>query len=124
MRETVKSLRVYFGLSGAYAVFGGLRALSRADVITAVIVLALGLAYLYLSIRMPKLLRERLIMIKWVLIAASGVLGFSLLSSVTFGNTFLVVVSVLGLLINWYLFRNAKRLAAELRNPPVSASTT
>jgi hypothetical protein len=111
-------------LSGAYAVFGGLRALSRADVITAVIVLALGLAYLYLSIRMPKLLRERLIMIKWVLIAASGVLGFSLLSSVTFGNTFLVVVSVLGLLINWYLFRNAKRLAAELRNPPVSASTT
>jgi hypothetical protein len=124
MRETVRSLRLYFGLSGAYVILTGIRALSQAQATGAVIGLVFGLVYLYLSIRLPTLLREGITTIKWILIAASAALGISLLASLILGNVLLVVECVLGVLINWYLFSNAKRLAGELQNPPAPSTST
>ena len=121
MRETVKTLRLYFGLSSAYAILTSIRALSFAQIAVGIVGLAFGVAYLYLSILLPKLLKNSLGTIKWVPIVASACLGIALLSGFILGNISQAVVSALGLAINWYLFRNAKRLAAELRSPPVIA---
>jgi hypothetical protein len=121
MRETAKTLRLYFGLSGAYGMFVGIRALSVAETVGAIVGLSFGAAYLYLAITLPKLLRDSLGTIKWVLVAADVCLGIALLSGLLLGNVFLAAVCVLGLAINWYLFRNAKRLAAELQNHPLTA---
>jgi hypothetical protein len=121
MRETVKTLKLYFGLSSAYAILTSIRALSLAQIAVGIVGLAFGVAYLYLSILLPKLLKNSLGTIKWVLIAASACLGIALLSGLILGNISQSVVSALGLAINWYLFRNAKRLGAELRSSPVIA---
>jgi hypothetical protein len=114
MRETVRSLRIYFGPSGVFTVLRAIRPLLAGDFV-GVLVLALGIAYLYLMARLSKLLDQSLGTVKWILVAASTLLGLGLLSAFVTRNTYVAVVCVLGLVINWYLFRNARRLAIERR---------
>ena len=121
MRETVRTLRLYFGLSGGYAIFSAIRALSLAGVTVGLIGLSFGMVYLYLCVRLPSLLKDSLATIKWVLVAASVFVGMAFLSGLLLDNVFLVGTCVVGFLVNWYLYRNSKRLAAELQNLSVSA---
>ena len=121
MRETVRSLRLYFGFSALYGIAAGIARLLRTDIVAGTISLCFGLAYLYLSILLPKLLKDSLQTIKWILIAASVVLSLALLSSLVLGNLPLAGICALGLAINWYLFRNAKRLAGDNQASQVAA---
>lgn len=122
MKETVKSLTLYFGVSAAYQVYGGVQAMLGSQfivgsqLIAGVILLALGISYFYLTVQLPKLLKESLGTVKRILIANSIVMGLALLGSVAPSNVPLAIGCVLQLLINWYLFKNAKRLAAETQS--------
>ena len=116
MRETVKSLKIYFGLSGIYALVDGIKSLLAGDFAVGVLVIFIGAAYSYLAARLPQLLDESIGAVKWIVIAVSTVQGLGLVSGLVFGKTSVAVVCVLGLLINWYLFRNVRRLAKERRN--------
>jgi hypothetical protein len=116
MRETVKSLKIYFGLCGIYALVDGIESLLKGQFAVGVLVILIGAAYSYLAARLPQLLDERLGTVKWVLTAASTVQGLGLVSGLVFGNRSVAVVCVLGLLINWYLFRNARRLSKDRRH--------
>jgi hypothetical protein len=124
MRETVRSLRIYFGLSGVFSVLRGTRPLLTGDLVVGVLVIGLGIAYLYLMARLPRLLDQSLATVKWVLVTASTLLGVGLLLAFVNRNTYVGVVCALGLVINWYLFRNARRLAVERRVPNPAAIPT
>lgn len=125
MRETVRSLRVYFILSGLLAVLGSLTLLApilrtAISVTTAVIMvcvlgnLGLGLAFLYVGFSLPKLLRSSPNWIIKLLYASAGwsVLFFivRLPNGIQAGS---FVMLTLTLLIVWYLLKNVRRLAAE-----------
>lgn len=118
MRETVRSLRAYFILGGLATFVGDflvtLQDPSVIPVVIRVITAAFALAFLYVGIALPRLLRrsvDRVIMLLYVS-AGWSVLNFLLDLTQGFSPAevgFLVV----GLLILWYLLRNVRRLAAE-----------
>jgi predicted membrane channel-forming protein YqfA (hemolysin III family) len=125
MKETVRSLRAYFLLSGiASLCFGFLGlAASLPTVIspTTLLVASIGivgigfsLAFLYVGAFLPGLLRNSSHRIVILLYASTAwaVLTFllSLLNGVQPGA---IVVIVISLLILWYLLRNVRRLAGE-----------
>ena len=122
MRETVRSLRLYFVLT---AVLGGtvnVIALQRPIGLVAETLSVLGivfaLAYLYLGLRLRRLLATSPRQITAVLIAGAVflllLLALDALSGFQ-GGTLAQVV--LGLLVTWYLFVNVRRLAAESAKP-------
>ena len=122
MRETVRSLRLYFVLT---AVLGGalnLVALQRPSGVVANVVsvvgIAFALAYLYLGLRLGRLLVTSPGQITAVLVAGAVflvlLLALDALSGFQGGSLVQVVV---GLLITWYLYVNVRRLAAESAKP-------
>jgi hypothetical protein len=116
MRETAKSLHLYFVASAVYPAYSGVQAMLGSEFVAGVILLALGLSYMYLSVQVPKLGKESLGTVKWILIANSILVGIALLASLASSGVPLAIGCVLQLLINWYLFTNAKRLAAETQS--------
>ena len=127
MRETVRSLRIYFIV---VAVAGGainLTALYSSTEILGTLIAMIGIgiavAYLYAGLCLRRLLAKSPSQITGVLIAGGAFLVFLLLlnvlSGMQGGN---LVRAIIGLLITWYLLTNVRRLAAELRPPhPVSS---
>jgi len=118
MRETVGSMQAYFTLTGILGAFSyGVQLASSRDPITAVfslVGLGLALSYLYLGVRFRKLI-----------ISAPS----QILTLLKLGGAYLVLVFLLllasrvgiagspgvgaGLLITWYLYANARRLARQ-----------
>lgn len=130
MRETVRSLRIYFILSGLASLWFGVQSLVSdfqagispvmiLVISTGVASAVLALGFLYVGLFLEKLLQHssnRII----VLLYAS--IGLAVLSS-TFsflggGGVTAIVVLAVTLLILWYLLRNVRRLAAEARLSP------
>lgn len=133
MRETIRSLRAYFILTGLASLFFGslgvaanLRsAISPATIVAAaigIVGISLALAFLYVGGCLPALLRSSSHRIILLLYVSTGwaVLSFllSLLNGVQGVTVFVLVIS---LLILWYLMRNVRRLAAEAQQPPPAA---
>lgn len=122
MRETVRSLRLYFVLtallSGALNIFALQRPIGFVAGVMAVVGIPFALAYLYVGIRLRRLLATSPSQITGVLVAGAVFLVlwflFDALSGFQ-GGTLAQVV--LGLLITWYLFVNVRRLAAESAKP-------
>jgi predicted membrane channel-forming protein YqfA (hemolysin III family) len=127
MKETVRSLQTYFILSGLASLwfgFLGLTAQLRSAVSPAmmlattigIIGASLALAFLYVGMVLPGLLRKsstRVIMLLYISAGWAGVnFVLSLLNGVQLGT---VVVLALTLLILWYLLRNVRRLASEVQ---------
>jgi hypothetical protein len=125
MKETVRSLRAYFILSGiASLCFGFLglaanlqTAISPATLLVAsigIVGVGFSLAFLYVGVFLPGLLRNSSHRIVILLYASTAwaVLTFllSLLNGVQPGA---IVVIVISLLILWYLLRNVRRLAGK-----------
>ena len=125
MKETVRSLRAYFILSGLASLwfqFLDVRAHLRAGISPATILataiglvgVGLAVAFLYVGGFLPKLLQSspnRIVILLyvgagWAILASL----LSLLNGVQFGT---IVVLGISLLILWYLLRNVRRLAAE-----------
>ena len=129
MKETVRSLRVYFILSGLASLWFGflgfaadLRSSFSPSTVGAVAIgivgFGLALAFLYVGCVLPRLLRSSSHHIVLLLYVSTGwaVLSFllSLLNGVQGGP---MVALVASLLILWYLLRNVRRLAVEAQQP-------
>jgi hypothetical protein len=127
MKETVRSLTLYFVLSGLLGGAVNLWALFRNElgVGTAISVIGLGfaVAYFYVGVRLRHLLSTAPGQITKLLIAGAVflvlLLALDLLSGMRSGTLPQVII---GLLINWYLFVNVRRLAAESQ-PTMTAQT-
>ena len=128
MRETVRSLRAYFILSGlaelcieALALLSALRAaISVATVLTilvAVVGIGFAIAFLYVGALLPTLLRGAVDRIVTLLRVSAGWLIVSSVPGLFVGDRLWVLVGLaIGLLIVWYLLRNVRRLAVEAQN--------
>jgi hypothetical protein len=135
MRETVRSLRIYFILSGLVSLWFGFQNLvsdfqaGMAPVMILVIatgvtsaVLALG--FLYVGLFLEKLLQHSSNRIIMLLYASIGLaILSSTLSFLGGGGVTAIVVLAVTLLILWYLLRNVRRLAAEANlSPPTGVA--
>jgi len=125
MRETVRSLKGYFGVVG---LSGGLSNITRfliaisegniLNIFFSILGVGLAVAFLYCSISLQKLLSESpqivttVIWINLALVIASFLLN--LLGGAPLTPQVVVVVFVL--LISWYLLKSAKRLSQELKS--------
>ena len=128
MRETVRSLRAYFILSGlaelsmeALALVSAVRAaISVATVLTilvAVVGIGFAIAFLYVGALLPALLRSAVDRIVTLLRVSAGWLIVSSVPGFFLGDRPWVLVGLaIGLLIVWYLLRNVRRLAVEAQN--------
>ena len=121
MRETVRSLRIYFILSGlanlfvwASALRVGLQSPGTIGVIVEVISIGLSLAFLYVGFSLAGLLRSSAGRIVTLLYISTGWTVFVCLLSLLQGISPVGLVPlILALLILWYLLKNVRRLAAE-----------
>ena len=125
MRETVRSLRAYFILSGLASLFlsgSALRlSIQRSDPIaTVILVVTLGfsVAFLCVGVLLARLLKSSAGRIVTLLYASAGWTLFGFLFAVVlkgFSQVELtsVITPIVTLLIVWYLLRNVQRLAAE-----------
>ena len=128
MKETVRSLKLYFVLSallsGAINIWALLRGEPGVGTVISLIGIGFAVAYLYVGVRLRQLLSTAPRQITNLLIAGAGFLVLlfllDLLSGMQSGTLPQVII---GLLITWYLFVNVRRLAAESQ-PGVTAQTS
>jgi predicted membrane channel-forming protein YqfA (hemolysin III family) len=121
MRETVRSLRAYFILSGVATLISYGRALwvnfqgpVAIPTIIGVIGIGFSAAFLYVGISLPRLLRSSASRIVTLLYVSTGWVVFVFLLGLLEGLAPVAVVTLLlSLLILWYLLKNIRRLAAE-----------
>ena len=122
MRESVKSLRSYFVFVGALTALQGFSMAkgSEFNVILGIFCLvqfSLAAGYLYVGLKLDKLLTTSIKPIAVVLSAGVAVLALMFLISLVGGLSFQYTFQlVLGSVIAWYLYRNAKRLSFEEKN--------
>ena len=120
MRETVRSLRAYFILSGLATLLSYGRALwvnSQGAVIAiaiGIIGIGFSLAFLYVGFSLPALLRSSPGRITTLLYVSTGWVVFVFLVGLLEGLAPVALITlILSLLILWYLLKNVRRLAAE-----------
>jgi len=121
MRETVRSLRAYFILSGLATLFSYGRALwvnfqGPVSIPTVIGVIGIGfsLAFLYVGFSLPGLLKSSADRIVTLLYVSTGWVVFVFLLGLLEGLAPIAVITlVLSLLILWYLLKNVRRLALE-----------
>jgi quinol-cytochrome oxidoreductase complex cytochrome b subunit len=125
MKETARSLRAYFFLVGIVSggnyivslnVMAQTGAIELVGATITVVGLGLAIAYVYLGTRLNHLLVTSPQKITAVLIAGAIFLVVLLLLNLLGGLRIgALIYLLLGLLITWYLYANAKRLAGEAR---------
>lgn len=115
MQETPRSLKLYFGLSGAFGVLIGVRNVAAEAVVPAIVAIVLGGAYLFVAMRLDPLLRENPGLIRMILYISSGILAASVAANLYLQSPTGMGGGILGLLINWYLLVNVKRLSSQAR---------
>ena len=121
MRETVRTLRLYFIVSSLLAVPGNLLILVLSQGNLLMVGLALiGLGFcgvfFYIGAVLPRLLAESPRTVTRVIYAGMAFLVMSFPLTLAEGVRFRpFVFLILGLLICWYLLQNVKRLSAEAR---------
>ncbi len=121
MRETVRSLRAYFILSGLATLVSYARALwvnfqgpVAIPTIIGVIGVGFSAAFLYVGINFPRLLRSSASRVATLLYVSTGWVVFVFLVGLREELAPIAVVTLLlSLLILWYLLKNIRRLAAE-----------
>jgi hypothetical protein len=122
MRETVRSLRIYFivvavagGAVNLTALFGSAQILGT---LIAMIGVGIASAYFYVGLSLRRLLVRSPGQITAVLIAGGAFLLLLVLLNVLTGmEKGFLVRAIIGLLITWYLLTNVRRLVAE-SSPP------
>ena len=117
MRETISSLKAYFifvsvlGLTANFNVITS-SPINPTSLTISLIGIAFSLAYLYVGIRLRKLLVEATELVSTLILASIGYLTFIFLLAAIFNfHSGLVVRFIIGLAISWYLYINVERLA-------------
>ena len=130
MRETVRSLRAYFILSGLATLFSYGRALwvnsqGAVSIATVIGVFGIGfsLAFLYVGFSLPGLLRSSAGRIAILLYVSTVWVLFVFLLGLLEGLAPVALITlILSLLILWYLLKNVRRLAAEAQGSSPGAA--
>jgi hypothetical protein len=126
MRETVRSLRAYFILSGLASLYWSVSAL-RLNLLGSVSALAIlnaisivfSLAFLYVGFALAGLLKSHANRIVALLYASGALTVLLFLLSLLGGFVpFALISCILTLLILWYLLKNIRRLTAEAHASP------
>ena len=117
MRETIGSLKAYFifvsvlGLSANFHTFTE-PPIDLIALIIGSIGVAFSLVYLYVGIRLRKLLVEATELVSTLILASIGYSTFIFLLAAIFDfQSMLVVQFIIVLAISWYLYINVERLA-------------
>ena len=117
MRETVRSLKAYFIVSGLISMFVNLQLVSAGGGLAIAIGglgLAVALAFLYVCIRLRQLLTTAPNRVTTLLVAAASLMLLMFLVNLLAGaGARSLPFFVFGLLTLWYLFANVRPLAAE-----------
>ena len=118
MRETVRSLRWYFIISGLLGAAMNTNTLLRGGPLLGTVLDLVGLAicgaYIYIGIRLRHLLKVAPGQVRGVLIATVALLVAILVLSLASGAIRETGPTlVIGGLITWYLYANVNRLLAE-----------
>lgn len=122
MKETAKSLRLYFILVGLLSAYANGTSLTSSPGLFVLILngaaLVLALGFLYVGAFLPRLLASSILPIN-VLLGCSAVLSLvrGAIALLAAPAVFVIVVQVVSVLIAVYLYSNVKRLAAEARAP-------
>lgn len=127
MRETVRSLRIYFILSGVASLWFGLQNLMSdlrlgispavaLATVTGIANVAFSLGLIYVGLLLRRLLQNsgRSIVILLYLSGCLAILN-SFLSWLGGGGLTAMIILAITLLILWYLLRNVRRLAVEVQ---------
>ena len=136
MRESSRSLRLYFGVVGVLyffstgllfalmgplglsGAFGSLFTGSPLELLNTVLGVVWSLGYLFFAFTLPSYLNpERVKYVKIFLVLPLAMMLLSAIIGFLTIGLFDFVTPVIGALITWYLFTNVRRLA----NPPVPA---
>ena len=121
MKETVFSIRAYFGIVGLLGVIRGifLFIASSQDwtaMIDGSITLFIGAGFLYSSIKLPELLKTSTKVVQVLLYITMGINAlaavFTYLSGMHIGEA---IIPVIMIMIPWYLLINVKRLEEEYK---------
>lgn len=108
MKETKKSLKIYFIAIGVLGILSGLGGLTAEDILAKIIsaiILILGILYLYYGIKTYDFLQKSpKILINFVIISVGIKVASSFLTSEW-------IVAIISLLIGWYLIHNIKKLS-------------
>jgi hypothetical protein len=133
MKESVRSLRVYFILSGlaslcvcVVTVTPILRASPSAVVIVeaffGMVLLTMSLAFLYVGFFLRRLLKDSSHRIVLLIYIGMACVAISFLASLFGGlETREIVTDVLSILLGLYLLKNIRRLAVEAHDEALSA---
>lgn len=117
MRETIGSLKAYFifvSVLGLSANFHAITAspINLLSLIISSVGIAFSLAYLYVGIRLRKLLVEATELVSTLILASIGYSTFIFLLIAIFNfQSSLVVQFIIGLVIGWYLYISVQRLS-------------
>ena len=118
MRETPRSLSIYFvivGLLGLVSNLAGIAQL-RGNIFAVLLVLpgiGFSLVFLYFGFRLRHLLLTSAQQIMRVLVASAIYLAIIIILNLLGGGIREVVPPGFGLLITWYLIRNVRRLSTD-----------
>jgi hypothetical protein len=120
MRETVRSLQVYFVLSSLVSGAIDVATLTRGAVgitaMSAVVGLCFAVALMYVGIRLRHLLRSAPGRVTGLLVAGLALLVVAFVYDLIVGAPPRFVYFGGALLITWYLLANVRRLAVEARS--------
>lgn len=120
MKETVRSLKAYFILSGLLSGAQNMVALEKSGGIIATVIAIVGIgfavAYIFTGVRLRSLLAKAPQKVLNLLIAGAVFLAALFGVAALYGTVVAAApIVVTGLLITWYLFVNIRRLSAESR---------
>ncbi|MEM8545377.1 MAG: hypothetical protein AAGF66_15465 [Cyanobacteria bacterium P01_H01_bin.119] len=119
MKESIGSLKVYLIVVAIFGIAGTIVIASESEVtlpllLISVVDLAFSAAYLYIGIRLRKLLAESPKIVENVIIASMAYVVLAFLGSLFTGLQMIALIELgIGLLITWYLLTSARRLSQE-----------
>lgn len=125
MKETIRSLSIYFVIAGLFGLIGNVAGLaqSRGNPLVVILLLpgvAVGGSYFYFGLRLRSLLVGSPRLVLGVLTASAVYLGLMFVLGLVTDPTSCIQLGI-GLLITGYLIVNVKRLSSEALNQPSEA---
>jgi hypothetical protein len=124
MKESIFSVRAYFGLIGLFGMVKGISgfalflvdpvSVGLAVIIDASVILLLGGAYLYSSVKFPEFVKSSTKFVQSLLVITGVLAGINGLLSIMQGVYGAgLIVSIVGIMVAWYLYLNVRRLEEE-----------
>ncbi len=119
MKETVGSLRAYFGVVGLFNFYSGVMQFGQAKgslflQVFSVVMLGLSVAYLFCAFKLPDLLANNLTIVETIIYITLGVnVGIGLLIVLASGQMASISRPIIAIVVALYLLSSVRRLSQE-----------